>query len=202
MQGPMAELDLKRDNLLPKDGTVIYYSSIFHPEEAVAHYASLLEKIPWKSDEIIIFGKHFVTTRQVAWYGDEPYVYRYSGGIKTALHWTDELSGLKAIVETRLKTKFNSCLLNLYHNGREGMGWHSDNEKILGNAPTIASLSFGAERKFSFRHKYTKQTLSMLLENGSLLVMKGVTQMYWQHSLPKSQKVNSPRINLTFRAVV
>lgn len=198
----MAELDLKPTNLLPQDGTVLYYGSIFRPEEAVDHFTSLLEKTPWKNDEAIIFGKHFVTKRQVAWYGDEPYVYRYSGGIKTALYWTDKLRHLKTVVEKCLKTKFNSCLLNLYHNGQVGMGWHSDNEKVLGDTPTLASLSFGAERKFSFRHKYTKQTCSLLLENGSLLVMKDATQTYWQHSLPKSQKVHSPRINLTFRTVV
>ncbi|MDQ6667858.1 MAG: alpha-ketoglutarate-dependent dioxygenase AlkB, partial [Thermoproteota archaeon] len=99
-------------------------------------------------------------------------------------------------------TKFNSCLLNLYHNGDEGIAWHSDDEKPLGENSIIASLSFGAERKFSFKHKQTKQTISVVLEHGSLLIMKDATQTNWVHSLPKSKKITRPRINLTFRTIV
>ncbi|PWU10819.1 MAG: alpha-ketoglutarate-dependent dioxygenase AlkB [Verrucomicrobia bacterium] len=196
------EFDLKRANLLPKDGTAIYYGPIFRADEALTYHSHLLENIAWKSDETIIFGRRLVTARKVAWYGDQPYVYRYSGGTKTALQWTNELHNLKNIVEAHLKTKFNSCLLNLYHTGREGIGWHSDDETVLGSTPTIASLSLGAERKFSFRHKATKEIVSIFLENGSLLVMSGITQAYWQHSLPKTQRVNSSRISLTFRTII
>jgi alkylated DNA repair dioxygenase AlkB len=128
-------------------------------------------------------------------------LYTYSSTTKRALAWTTELSELKQIIEGYAGTKFNSCLLNLYHNGNEGMGWHSDDEKPLGKNNTIASLSFGAERKFSFKHKQTKQTVSVVLEHGSLLVMKGATQSNWLHSLPKSKNITQPRINLTFRTI-
>lgn len=106
------------------------------------------------------------------------------------------------MVEKTSGVSFNSCLLNLYHNGEEGMAWHSDDERSLGKNTTIASLSFGAERKFCFKHKITKTTVSIMLGNGSLLVMKGATQTNWLHSLPKTKKVSSPRINLTFRNIV
>jgi alkylated DNA repair dioxygenase AlkB len=109
---------------------------------------------------------------------------------------------LKALVEEQTGEQFNSCLLNLYHNGNEGMTWHSDGEKELKKNGAIASLSFGAERKFSFKHKVTKQTVSVMLEHGSLLVMKGTTQTFWLHRLPPTTKVNTPRVNLTFRYMV
>ncbi|MGC1927444.1 MAG: alpha-ketoglutarate-dependent dioxygenase AlkB [Candidatus Nitrosopolaris sp.] len=105
------------------------------------------------------------------------------------------------MVEKLTETKFNSCLLNLYHNGSEGIAWHSDDEKSLEKNSTIASLSLGAERKFSFKHKQTKQTISLVLEHGSLLIMEDATQTYWLHSLPKSKKITGPRINLTFRTM-
>ena len=162
----------------------------------------LLQEIPWKNDEAVIFGKHFITKRKVAWYGDNQFSYTYSNITKEALPWTKELLELKAIAEKLASATFNSCLLNLYHNGSEGMAWHSDDEKSLGRNSPIASMSFGAERKFSFKHKQTKETRSLLLEHGSLLVMKGEVQQHWLHSLPKSLKVKSPRINLTFRTIV
>jgi alkylated DNA repair dioxygenase AlkB len=121
---------------------------------------------------------------------------------KKALPWTRELTILKQVVENLSNTKFNSCLLNLYHDGNEGMGWHSDDEKSIEEHSTIASVSFGAERKLSFKHKQTKETISVLLENGSLLLMKDATQKNWLHGLPKSTKITLPRINLTFRTMV
>jgi alkylated DNA repair dioxygenase AlkB len=160
-----------------------------------------MQNTQWEKDEVIIFGKRITTKRKVAWYGDSEYLYTYSNTTKRALAWTKELSELKQIVEEYAGIKFNSCLLNLYHNGNEGMGWHSDDEKPLGKNNTIASLSFGAERKFSFKHKQTKQTVSLVLEHGSLLVMKHDTQRNWLHSLPKSKNITQPRINLTFRTI-
>ncbi len=189
-------------NLLFQNGVAIYYGPILTVQQAEEYYSTLRQTIPWKSDEVIIFGKRFVTTRKVAWYGDAPYQYRYSGKSRTAQQWTKGLFTLKAVVEGYLCEKFNSCLLNLYEHGGEGMGWHSDDETMLGKDPTIASISLGAERKFCFRHKRTSQTVSTILENGSLLVMKGSTQAYWQHCLPKSKKITQPRINLTFRTIV
>jgi len=187
---------------LERDGTANYYGRIMSPIEANRYFELLLQKILWDNEEVIIFGKHIITKRKVAWYGDSNYIYAYSNTTKQALAWTEELADLKQIVQELVGTKFNSCLLNLYHNGSEGMGWHSDDEESMGKNNAIASLSFGAERKFLFKHKQTKQTVPIILEHGSMLVMKGATQMNWLHSLPKSKKVTGPRINLTFRTVV
>ncbi len=189
-------------NLLPNDGIVNYYGRVLRQKEAQEYFHCFLKTIEWKNDEAIIFGKHIITKRKAAWYGDAKYSYTYSNTTKQALAWTKELLELKQIAEELTGTKFNSCLLNLYHNGDEGVAWHSDDEKSLGKNTAIASFSFGAERKFSFKHKKTKQTFSVLLESGSLLVMKDATQTNWLHCLPKSKKINRPRINLTFRTIV
>lgn len=186
-------------NLLPYDGMVYYFEKLMNQQSAKNYFDILLDTIEWKNDEALIFGKHIITKRKVAWYGDYDYLYNYSNTTKRALIWTEELSELKQIVEGITKAKFNSCLLNLYHNGDEGMSWHSDDEKSLGKNSAIASVSFGSERKFSFKHKKTKETVSLILEHGSLLLMKDTTQTNWLHSLPKSKKIKDPRINLTFR---
>ncbi len=171
-------------------------------DQANEYCDSLLQNIPWKNDEVVVFGKRIVTKRKTAWYGDSNYVYIYSNTIKQALPWTRELVSLKQIIENVSNTKFNSCLLNLYHDGNEGMGWHSDDENSIEDNSTIASVSLGAERKFSFKHKQSNKTISVLLEHGSLLLMKDATQKNWLHSLPKSSKITLPRINLTFRRMV
>lgn len=189
-------------NLLPRDGTVNYFGPILSPADTRRFYDKLLHDIPWKNDEAVIFGKHIVTARKVAWYGDSNFAYTYSGTTKQALVWTEELAALKAIVEKLTATTFNSCLLNLYHDGNEGMAWHSDDEKSLGKDTTIASVSLGAEREFRLKHKCADDKVSVLLESGSLLVMKGSTQSHWLHSVPKSKKIKTPRINLTFRTMV
>ncbi|WKN41276.1 alpha-ketoglutarate-dependent dioxygenase AlkB family protein [Tunicatimonas pelagia] len=189
-------------NLLPFDGTVHYYGKLLSNSEADHYLNGLLETIAWKHDEAVMFGKHIITKRKVAWYGDEAFSYTYSKKTKQALPWTDELKTLKDLVEQKTETNFNSCLLNLYHNGDEGMSWHSDDEKELMENSAIASLSLGAERKFSFRHKQSKETVALMLEHGSLLVMKDTTQTHWHHQLPKTKKVTMPRVNLTFRRMV
>ncbi len=163
-------------NLLPYDGIVNYHGRVMSAEAALNYANVLMDTIAWKNDEAVIFGKHIITKRKAAWYGDDGYLYTYSNTTKKALAWTQEFSALKHLVEKITNTTFNSCLLNLYHNGDEGMAWHSDDESSLGKNTTIASLSFGAERKFSLKHRSSKQTVSTLLENGSLLVMKGATQ--------------------------
>jgi len=188
-------------NILPADGIVNYYGKVMMKKDYQFYLDKLLNNIEWKNDEAIIFGRHIITKRRVAWYGDNDFEYTYSNRTKYALPWTKELLELKKIAEKFCKTKFNSCLLNLYHNGDEGMAWHSDDEKTLAKDSSIASFSFGAERKFSLKHKQTKQTISILLENGSLLEMKGATQKYWLHCLPKSKKTTQPRVNLTFRVM-
>jgi alkylated DNA repair dioxygenase AlkB len=189
-------------NLLPYDGVAHYAGKVLQQKEALNYYDCLLHTIPWKNDEAVIFGKHIITKRKAAWYGDSNYLYTYSNITKQALPWTKELLALKQLTEKIAGATFNSCLLNLYHNGREGMAWHSDDEKSLRRNSTIASLSFGAERKFSFKHRKTKETASVILENGSLLIMKDNTQTNWLHRLPTTKKIDKPRINLTFRTMV
>ena len=193
---------LFNQNLLPYDGTVNYYGPIVSSQEAKQYFDQLINNIEWKNDEVFIFGKHIITQRKVAWYADAGLSYTYSKVTKAGLAWTNELLKLKALTEKLTGETFNSCLLNLYHHGEEGMGWHSDDEKELGKNMAIASLSFGADRKFSFKHKENKQTLSILLENGSLLLMKDETQQKWLHSLPKTKKITELRINLTFRTIM
>ena len=189
-------------NILPFDGEVIYHGAVLNRKDAHFYYQNLLHKIPWENDQAIVFGKHYITKRKVAWFGDAAYHYKYSGMTKRAHLWTHELLQLKKWIEKLSETTYNSCLLNLYHNGSEGMSWHSDGEKTLLENGTIASLTLGAERKFSFKHKETKQRIDILLENGSLLLMKGATQKNWLHQLPPTKKVTSPRINLTFRTII
>ncbi|PZX53387.1 alkylated DNA repair dioxygenase AlkB [Algoriphagus ratkowskyi] len=188
-------------NLLPKDGEVNYYGKIMPSAKALSYLDYLLNEIQWNNDVAIIFGKRIVTKRKVAWYAEEPFNYTYSNTTKIALLWTKELLELKKIVEDISGETFNSCLLNLYHNGTEGMAWHSDAEKDLKKNGAIASMSFGAERKFAFKHKVSKVTISKILENGSLLVMKGTTQTHWLHRLPPTKVVSKPRVNLTFRTI-
>lgn len=188
-------------NLLPKDGIADYYGQALTPAEADRYLDRLLQQIEWRNDEAVIFGKHIITKRKVAWYGDSDYTYAYSNIIRQALPWTEDLLELKALTERLTGAQYNSCLLNLYHDGDEGMAWHSDDEKELAKDGAIASLSFGAERRFLFRHRRTKEQIELSLAAGSLLVMRGTTQTHWLHSLPKMKKVRTPRVNLTFRLI-
>lgn len=190
-----------RKNLLSKDGTVNYYGRLLTLEKATGYYKLLMNTIDWKNDVAIIFGKRIETKRKVAWYAEKSFEYTYSNNTKLALPWTKELLELKELVEQNTGEIFNSCLLNLYHNGSEGMAWHSDGEKDLKKNGAIASLSFGAERKFAFKHKETKEVVSLVLEHGSLLIMKDQTQTHWLHRLPPTKKFFKSRINLTFRTI-
>jgi alkylated DNA repair dioxygenase AlkB len=187
------------ENLLPKEGIAIYYGIVFNEKEATRICKELLDTISWKQDEVVMFGKKIVTKRKVAWYADAGIAYTYAGVKKSGLIWTESLLEIKQKVETITGARYNACLLNLYHEGEEGMGWHQDNEKEIVAGSSIASLSFGAVRKFAFKHGTTNERLDIELENGSLLDMKGVIQQYWYHSLPKTKKVTQLRINLTFR---
>ena len=187
------------ENLLPCDGEAYYHGSVFGESESEEILGSLIEGIPWRHDQAVMFGKRIVTARKVAWFADGGVSYSYSGTVKRAHLWTELLLRLKSAAQIRTGATYNSCLLNLYHDGSEGMGWHSDDEKSIEVGSSIASLSFGAERKFSFRNKATEEKVSVMLENGGLLNMKGETQRFWQHQLPKTKKVDEPRVNLTFR---
>jgi alkylated DNA repair dioxygenase AlkB len=188
-----------QDNLLPYDGVVNDYGDLIPQTDADTIFLRLLNEVPWQQDEVVMFGKRILTERQVAWYGDKGFSYAYSGTTKHAIPWTDLLLYLKQQVEESCGESFNSCLLNLYAHGQQGMGWHSDDEQTLLKDAAIASLSLGAERRFCFKHKRTGDRVETALKHGSLLVMRGSTQRHWLHNVPKSARVKDPRINLTFR---
>ncbi|MBS1660988.1 MAG: alpha-ketoglutarate-dependent dioxygenase AlkB [Bacteroidetes bacterium] len=189
-------------DLLPYDGFAFYCGRVFDVPDSQRWLGRLLTGVEWKNDEVVMFGKRIVTKRKTAWHGDKDYLYTYSSIGRRALVWTDELRELKGWVEEASGFTYNSCLLNLYHDGAEGMSWHSDDEKELEPEGAIASVSFGAERRFQFKHKRTGEVVEVMLEAGSLLVMGGVCQEHWWHALPKTKKVREPRVNLTFRTIV
>lgn len=187
------------ENLLPQDGIAIYHGVVFNEQEATLICNKLFETIPWKQDEVLMFGKMITTKRKVAWFADAGITYTYAGVKKSGLQWNADLLEIKRKVEAITGAKYNACLLNLYHEGEEGMGWHQDNEVEMVAGSSIASLSFGANRKFAFKHAKTGERLDIELAHGSLLDMKGTIQQHWYHSLPKTKKVKQLRINLTFR---
>jgi alkylated DNA repair dioxygenase AlkB len=188
-------------NVLSRDGRAEYFPGIFEPSSCSALFSALIGSLDWRCDQLFMFGKLITTKRKVAWVGDEGCAYTYSGVKKEPQAWTPELMLIKSKLEAIAQCKFNSCLLNLYHDGSEGMGWHSDDEPELVQTAPIASMSLGAARKFSFKHKADKTNTSLILENGSVLLMHAPTQTFWNHSLVKTARPVGPRINLTFRAI-
>lgn len=187
--------------VLEKDGRVEYMSGFFNEAQSTLLFDQLLQSLDWHADQIMMFGKMITTKRKVVWVGDSDCSYTYSGVKKNPQAWTSELLQIKAQLEKLTGCVFNSCLLNLYHNGEEGMGWHSDDEKELDPNAPIVSISFGASRKFSFRHKINKTKATITLENGSVLIMHPPTQEYWSHSLVTTKVATPSRINLTFRSI-
>ena len=187
-------------NLIPQDGDLNDYGCVLDLQAASAWFETLLQHTPWQHDEVVLFGKRITTARKVAWYGDAPYY--YSGALKQPLPWSEDMLALKAVVETRTGHTFNSCLVNLYENGSQGVGWHSDDETTLGSAPTIASLSLGASRRFCFKHKTNGKKCELTLASGQLILMHGDLQRYWLHAIPKMAGITEPRINLTFRSIL
>jgi len=186
-------------NLLPRDGRVLYLRGLLEQSAADESFKALLSRTFWRNDEVVMFGKRRVLSRKMAWFGDLPYA--YAGALKQPLPWDAEVLRLKSRVEQAGGCAFNSCLLNHYSDGSEGMGWHSDDESsLLPNGP-IASVSLGARRVFRFKHRRTLDQLEVWLEHGSLLLMEGETQSHWVHALPKSLRVREPRVNLTFRVM-
>lgn len=204
MQGTLFQTPFSNiaQNLLPIDGCAHYLPRAFSEESSTQLMDQLQKSLVWEPDQIMMFGKIVTMRRKVAWVANSNCPYTYSGIKKTPQPWTPELLLIKAQAEELAQAEFNSCLLNLYHDGQDGMGWHSDNEKELDRHSPIASLSFGAQRKFAFRHKKDKQTIGLTLENGSALIMYSPTQEYWQHALLKTQTVSDIRINLTFRKII
>lgn len=188
-----------KTKILSENADVYYFKNIFDPEEASGMFKFLLETIPWKNDEFFMFGKRIVTKRKFAWYSSRDRSYTYSNLTRYPLPWTEELLHLKGIVEKTTDREYNSCLLNLYPSGEEGMGWHRDNEKDLKKDGSIASLSLGATRKFLFKSIESGEKVTIELLSGSILLMEAPTQTFWKHALLKDKKVKDSRINLTFR---
>ncbi|WP_413999222.1 alpha-ketoglutarate-dependent dioxygenase AlkB family protein [Flavobacterium sp. W1B] len=184
------------------DAEIIYYPAFFDKKEADEIYAELMNSIPWQHDEITVYGKKHLQPRLTALHGNQEKSYSYSN-IKMQPHpWSFLLQKIKSKVETVADVSFTSVLLNYYRDGKDSNGWHADNEKELGINPVIASLSFGAERIFQLKHNTQKdQKKNIVLEHGSLLLMKGTTQHFWKHQIPKTTKPIDSRINLTFRLI-
>ena len=190
------------DNLLPYNGKVNDLGIII--DDATALYNTLLNELPWQPDIVTLFGKTHITTRQIVWMGDTDADYQYSGHVRQTVPWSDIVFHVKqkieqALAEVGVTTNFNTCLLNYYPSGADGMGYHADDEKELGHQPVIASLSLGATRKFVFKHKKTQDKVELYLESGQLVVMHGDTQTFWKHTITKTKTVDAGRISLTFR---
>ena len=185
------------------DANVILYEGLFTQKESETLQKKLIEKIQWRQDKIRMFGKLIDQPRLTAFYGDVNKPYSYSGIIMTPLAWNEDLLQIKSRVEKFANSQFTSVLLNYYRNGKDSMGWHADDEKELGQNPIIGSVSFGESRMFQMRHKSRKELkkVNIPLTNGSLLLMKGATQHFWQHQIPKTISQIESRLNLTFRTI-
>lgn len=185
------------------DAELIFYPTFFNQQESSWLFDKLVDEIKWRNGQIKLFGKLVGEPRQTAFYGDKGLSYTYSGKIQQAEGWTESLLAIKEKLANILMLEFNSVLANLYRCGKDSMGWHSDNEKELGQNPIIASVSFGVTRIFRLKHVSDSSLCQNIeLTNGSLLLMKGSTQHFWKHQIPKTNKVVEKRINLTFRNII
>ncbi len=195
------------NNLIPEhlpmqDADVTFYAQFFEPAEAESLFDELAKSIEWKQEAARFGGKSVPLPRLTAWYGDPGKSYRYSGITVNPMPWTATLMMIKERVEGAAGVTFNSVLLNYYRNERDSVSWHSDDEPELGINPVIASVSFGATRKFQFKHKQDSELrVNVALTPGSLLLMAGTTQHFWKHQIPKTSQSHSGRINLTFRVI-
>ena len=187
-----------------EDGVFEYWPGFLDPEEASSYFAALQSRIDWHTPRVFVYGRWIDSPRQSAWYGDRGAVYRYSGTINEPIPWLPELKALRERLNDFCKNQFNSMLANHYRSGNDSMGWHSDDEKELGPEPVIASISLGGVRRFLLRHRRRKDlpTHEIMLENGSLLVMRAGSQRAWRHSIPKTRRAVAPRINLTYRHIM
>ena len=190
------------NNLLPYGGELYYIPSAFTCEQSDEYFNQLFTEIRWKQEPIKIFGKEVMQPRLTAWYGDVTKPYAYSGITMAPNHWIDPLLEIKVVADKISGAQSSSALMNLYRDGNDGLGWHRDNEKVLGPAPTISSVSLGAVRTFQLRdYKDKKNIISIDLQPGSVVVMRGASQQMWEHRVPKSKKVFGARINITFRLI-
>ncbi|MEP0837574.1 MULTISPECIES: alpha-ketoglutarate-dependent dioxygenase AlkB [unclassified Coleofasciculus] len=183
------------------DAEVTLYCNFFDKNESDKLYSQLYKEIHWRQEKIKLYGKELNIPRLTAWHGDSGKSYTYSKIPMSPEPWTPTLFLIKSRIESLAGISFNSVLLNLYRNGNDSVAWHSDDEPELGEEPVIGSVSFGGTRRFMFRHKVAKEQVEVELTHGSLLVMQGTTQQFWQHQIPKTSKRVEPRINLTFRVI-
>lgn len=185
------------------DADITLFDSFFTNQESKNLHQKLIDNIQWRQDKIKIFGKLIDQPRLTAFYGDGTKDYSYSGIVMKPNDWNDDLLFIKNRVEEVAKITFSSVLLNYYRDGKDSMGWHSDDEKELGQNPVIGSVSFGESRVFQMRHKFKKdiKKVDIELKDGSFLLMKGTTQHFWQHQIPKTKRELESRINLTFRVI-
>lgn len=189
-------------DILPYDGSAVLYREFLTQHVADAAFIDLAASVPWESTRIPMFGREVAEPRLSAWIADPGVTYRYSGRDREVHPWTRCLSEIRRRIEATTGTSFNGVLANLYRDGNDHMGWHADDERSLGTDPVIASVSLGVERRFDFRHRETGESVRTVLPHGSLLVMSGPVQSRWKHRIPKSTRVNEPRINLTFRRLI
>lgn len=189
-------------NLLPFDGEVYFFPKFFEEKECRYFFERLQEEIQWKQESIRLFGREMLQPRLTAWYGDAGRSYSYSGITLQPRDWTTALLQIKSRIEAVAQVRFNSALLNLYRHGKDSMGWHRDNERSLGQNPVIGSVSFGETRTFRLRYYKPKDMIKTIqLNNGSFLLMKGATQHFWEHQVPKTTRKVNERINITFRII-
>jgi alkylated DNA repair dioxygenase AlkB len=182
-----------------QDATIVYYPNFFKLDVADLLYDKLQNETPWQQDDITVYGKTYPQPRLTALFGNEGKPYGYSNIVMQPNAWNSTTMFIKNEIEKVCNENFTTVLLNNYRSGQDSNGWHADNEKELGRNPTIASVSFGSERVFQMKHNTLDLKQNILLEHGSLLLMSGTTQHFWKHQIPKTKKVISPRINLTFR---
>ena len=205
----MSQIDLFGSNM-PQDGTpviipngeYVYYPSFFDKKTADSYLSLLTNNILWQQESMNMYGKQVMFPRLTSWYGDNDKPYSFSGITLKPHPWTNELLEIKKVIEPICEVNFNSVLMNLYRDGNDSISWHTDAEKELGRNPVIASVNFGAERKFQIRHNQTQETHDILLQHGSLLIMRGELQHFWKHQVPKQKSIVKPRINLTFRVII
>lgn len=184
-----------------RDGNYIHIPNFYPLEKANLYFEAFKNSIEWKQESMFLYGKEVKFPRLTAWYGDNDKPYSFSGITLQPLRWTNELLSIKNDIEPISKGRFNSVLLNRYRDGNDSISWHTDAEKELGENPIIASVNFGTERVFQLRHIHTNERIDIPLKHGSLLIMGGTIQHFWQHQVPKSKKVSQERINLTFRYI-
>ena len=187
--------------LLPGDGSAVLFPDFLCESDADKYFSGLHNNTPWEQNFIRLFGKEVSEPRLSTWHAEADLPYTYSGVPRTPHPWKEPLSSLRTACEAHTGQSFNGALLNLYRTGLDAMGWHSDDEPVNGPNPVIASISLGAERRFDFRHKQTREVISVVLPHGSLLVMSGACQTYWLHRIPKTTRELQPRINVTFRTL-